>query len=248
MRIISMLVIPFLGTVLGSALVFFVKERINTSFEKIMNGIAAGIMLAASVWSLLIPAIEMQNNGSVFSSFSVAAGFLSGIIILMLLGKTVLKLPSVQKLGKNFAKTALLIFAVTIHNLPEGMASGVTFAGSDFITQGGAAALSVGLAIQNFPEGAIVSLPLKNAGVSKLKSFFCGVLSGIVEPLGALITVYVALKITAVLPLLFSFAAGAMFYVVVDELIPCSDGNETTTVTVSTALGFVLMMILDIAL
>lgn len=248
MRILSMLLIPLCGTVAGSTVVFFVKNSLNCRVKKLLNGFAAGVMLAASVWSLLIPAIEIQGADSSAAWLPVTAGFLAGIFLLMLLSRAVLRLNCFKKFDSGFAKTAMLIFAVTIHNFPEGMAAGVTFAGSDFISVGQAVALSLGLAVQNFPEGAIVSLPLRNAGFSKLKSFALGFLSGVVEPIGALLTVFLAAQLTALLPFLLSFAAGAMIYVVVDELIPDSGNGDSTLTTAGTAAGFVLMMILDVAL
>jgi len=248
MRILSMLLIPLLGTAAGSAVVFFVKNSLDGSVQKILNGFAAGIMLAASVWSLLIPAIEIQGADSPLAWVSVTVGFLGGVFFLMLMSKAVQRFHFTEKFGKGFAKTALLIFAVTIHNFPEGMAAGVTFAGADYITEGQALALSVGLAVQNFPEGAIVSLPLKNVGLTKFKSFLFGVLSGVVEPVGALLTVFLASQLNSLLPFLLAFAAGAMVFVVVDELIPDRREEEANLVTSSAAVGFALMMILDIAL
>ena len=218
------LLIPFLGTTLGSAMVFLMKDKINLKLEKILLGFASGVMIAASVWSLdsIIPHLHLKSEEP------------EGI-------KTKLK------------KITMMVLAVTLHNIPEGMAVGVIFAGAMIgntgITMAGAFALSIGIAIQNFPEGAIISMPLKAEGVSKTKAFALGTLSGIVEPIAAIITILLTNLIVPVLPYLLSFAAGAMIYVVVEELIPESqDGNHSNLATIGVAIGFVIMMILDIAL
>lgn len=252
---ILVLLIPFLGTALGSAMVFFMKKQMNRKLEKLLLGFAAGVMIAASVWSLLIPALDMarEQGGSVW--IPAAAGFLLGIAFLLILDSVVphLHIDSEKPEGVKSAlqKTTMLVLAVTLHNLPEGMAVGVTFAGAKMgdtgITMAGALALAVGIAIQNFPEGAIISMPLRSAGASRGKAFLYGTLSGIVEPIGAILTIVLAKQIVPVLPYLLAFAAGAMIYVVVEELIPESQSGEHTNIgTIGVAVGFVLMMVLDV--
>lgn len=244
------ILIPFLGTSLGSALVFLLKNKISDYIQKILLGFSAGVMMAASVWSLLIPSINMTNIEAKW--LPAVTGFMIGIIILMIIDKKVENLEFNYDNGKN-KSTAMLVIAVTLHNIPEGMAVGVIFAGlmagSVGVTMAGAFALSLGIAIQNIPEGAIISMPLKGSGISKLKSFLGGVLSGIVEPIGALITVLLTGIIVPALPYLLSFAAGAMIYVVVAELIPqMNDGEYKNIGIISLAIGFSVMMILDVAL
>ena len=259
MKIFLGIIFPFLGTTLGSMMVFLLKDKINEKIQKILIGFAAGVMIAASVWSLIIPAIEESSHLGSFSWFPAALGFLLGIGFLLLLDSLVPHLhlnsqePEGVKTKKKINKTTMFIFAVTLHNIPEGMAVGVVLAGAlagDIVlTMAGALALSIGIAIQNFPEGAIISMPLKSEGFSKRKSFLYGVLSGIVEPLAALLTLLFASYITPILPYLLSFAAGAMIYVVVDELIPESQsGEHSNLATIAVAIGFTLMMILDISL
>lgn len=253
--VLGILLVPFLGTSLGSAMVFFMKKNMNRRLEKLLLGFAAGVMIAASVWSLLLPAIDMaaEAGGSVW--LPAAAGFLLGVGFLLLLDSVVphLHMDSEKPEGvqSDFQKTTMLALAVTLHNLPEGMAVGVTVAGAMMgntgITMAGAFALAVGIAIQNFPEGAIISMPLRSAGASGGKAFLYGVLSGVVEPIGAAVTILLAEHVVPVLPYLLAFAAGAMIYVVVDELIPESQSGENDNIgTIGAALGFVLMMVLDV--
>lgn len=257
MKNFIILMIPFLGTALGSAMVFFMKKEMNQKLEKLLLGFASGVMLAASVWSLLIPSIEMSEEQGGLKWLPASAGFLLGMGFLLLLDSFVphLHIDSEKPEGvkSGFGKTTMLILAVTLHNLPEGMAVGVTFAGAALghtgITMAAALVLSLGIAIQNFPEGAIISMPLRGTGVSRRKAFLYGVLSGVVEPIGSVLTILLASQIMPVLPYLLAFAAGAMIYVVVEELIPEAQAGEHTNIgTVGVAIGFALMMVLDIAL
>lgn len=249
------LLIPFVGTTLGSAMSFFLKKEINHKLQKLLLGFASGVMIAASVWSLLIPALDMTTSS--IKWMPAAIGFLLGIVFLLLLDNIIphLHLNSDEPEGpkKNLKKTTMLTLAVTLHNIPEGMAVGVVFAGllsqETVISLAGALALTIGIAIQNFPEGAIISMPLRSAGASKLKSFAYGTLSGIVEPLAAFVTILLTSLVVPILPYLLAFAAGAMIYVVVEELIPESQiGKHSNIGTIGVAIGFVLMMILDVAL
>lgn len=248
--------IPFLGTTLGSACVFFMKDKMNDRIQKILLGFASGVMIAASVWSLLIPSIDMSNRYGKFSFLPAAIGFLLGIFFLLFLDHTIPHMhldEQVEGKKAHLQRTTMLILAVTIHNFPEGMAVGVVFAGALLghgdVSIAGAIALSLGIAIQNFPEGAIISMPLKSEGVSKGKAFWYGTLSGIVEPIGAILTIVLSQFFIPVLPYLLSFAAGAMVYVVVEELIPeGSHGKHSNLATIGFAIGFVIMMILDVAL
>jgi len=251
------LLIPLAGTVLGAAMVFFLKGEMKPKIQKALLGFASGVMIAASVWSLLIPAINMtaERGGIIWLPCSV--GFLLGIGFLLLLDIIIphLHMNSGNPEGRksNFGKSLMLVLAVTLHNIPEGMAVGVVFAGfianSTTITAAGAFALAIGIAIQNFPEGAIISMPLLGTGISKRRAFSYGVLSGIVEPIGAILTIILTSLVTPVLPYILSFAAGAMFYVVVEELIPeAQSGTHSNIGTIGAAAGFTLMMILDIAL
>lgn len=251
------LLIPFIGTALGSAMVFFLRNELNPFLQRALSGFAAGVMIAASVWSLLIPAIEMTENDGGVSWIPASVGFLIGIGFLLLLDTIIphLHINSNIPEGKasKLEKSTMLVLAVTLHNIPEGMAVGVVFAGvlagNVAVSTAGAFALAIGIAIQNFPEGAIISMPLIGSGISKKKAFSYGVFSGIVEPIGSIITILLTSVITSVLPYILSFAAGAMIYVVVEELIPESQTGEHSNVgTISVAIGFVLMMILDIAL
>ena len=245
--------LPFLGTAAGSFSVFFMKNTLSRKTEKLLTGFASGVMIAASVWSLLIPAIEM-NSGSPLAWAEAAAGFIAGIVVLMLLKKLVsAKESAITDSESAFSKMLLLFLAITVHNFPEGMAVGVMLAalieGVPGITASQVISLAVGIAVQNFPEGAIISMPLKSRGVSKQKAFAAGVLSGTVEPLGVLLTLLLADIARGILPFLLSFAAGAMVHVVVDELIPDSrNESEKNTVTAGFAAGFTLMMVLDVAL
>lgn len=251
------LLIPFLGTSIGSAMVFFMKNTINRRIEKVLLGFAAGVMMSASVWSLIVPAIDMTEAQGKIGWVPAAIGFLLGIIFLLILDSIIphlhLKSKKPEGLKAKLKNATMMVLAVTLHNIPEGMALGVTFAGAlignQEMTIAGALALSVGIAIQNFPEGAIVSMPLKSEGISKGKAFLYGTLSGIVEPIAAIITIFLTNLVVPILPYLLAFAAGAMIYVVVEELIPeAQEGEHTNIATIGVALGFVLMMILDIAL
>lgn len=251
------IMIPFVGTALGSAMVFFMKKEMNKKLEKMLLGFAAGVMIAASVWSLLIPAIEMAEQKGGISWMPPAVGFLLGMGFLLLLDTLTPHLHYTDEkpegIPAQLKKTTMLVLAVTLHNIPEGMAVGVTFAGvlseNTMMTLTGAFALSVGIAIQNFPEGAIISMPLKSQGLSRKRAFFYGAMSGIVEPIAALITILLTGLVVPLLPYLLSFAAGAMIYVVVEELIPEAQAGEHSNIsTVGVAVGFVLMMILDVAL
>ena len=257
MQIFLGLAIPFLGTTLGAAMVFLMKEEMNKKVEKILLGFASGVMIAASVWSLLIPSIEMAETQGKVAWIPAAIGFLLGIVFLLVLDSVVphmhLESENPEGMKSKLKKTTMMVFAVTLHNIPEGMAVGVTFAGAlaqnAGITMAGAFALAVGIAIQNFPEGAIISMPLKSEGVSKPRAFLYGTLSGIVEPIGALITIILTNAVVPILPYLLSFAAGAMIYVVVEELIPESQAGEHSNIgTIGVAIGFTIMMILDVAL
>ena len=251
------LLIPFLGTTLGSACVFFMKKELNPFVQKGFLGFAAGVMVAASVWSLLIPAMDMSARMGEFAFAPATFGFLVGIGFLLFMDRHVphLHLDSEENEEPkcNLKKTTMLVLAVTLHNIPEGLSAGAVFAGalsgSETVTMAGAFALAIGIAIQNFPEGAIISMPLCSEGMSKKKAFICGVLSGVVEPVGGFITILIAGIITPVLPYLLSFAAGAMMYVVIEELIPESQNGEHSNIgTIGAAVGFALMMVLDIAL
>lgn len=251
------ILIPFIGTTLGSSLVFFMKNKINDKIQKFLLGFAAGVMIAASVWSLLLPSMNMAKEQGIVEWIPACVGFLLGILFLLLLDIIIphLHVSSTKPEGlkSNFKKTTMFFLAVTLHNIPEGMAAGVVFAGVLLDNVGlsfaGALALSIGIAIQNFPEGAIISMPLKAEGFSKPKAFFYGVLSGIVEPIAALITILLTNLVVPILPYLLSFAAGAMIYAVVEELIPESQqGKHTNLGTIGVALGFVVMIVLDTAL
>jgi len=251
------LLIPFLGTSLGSAMVFLMKDKLNQKVQKLLLGFASGVMIAASIWSLIIPSINMAEEQRIIAWIPAAIGFLLGVVFLLTLDSLIphLHLGSQKPEGvkSKLKKTTMMVFAVTLHNIPEGMAVGVTFAGALLgntgITIAGAFALAIGIAIQNFPEGAIISMPLKSEGMPKLKSFLYGILSGIVEPIAAVITILLTGIITPILPYLLSFAAGAMIYVVVEELIPESQEGEHSNIgTIGVAIGFVIMMILDVSL
>ena len=250
------LLIPFLGTALGSALVFFMKKELNSRIQKILSGFAAGIMVAASIWSLLIPSMEMSADRGKLAFIPAVVGFCFGMIFLLILDKTIphMHLDETQEgIKTNLQKTTMMVLAVTLHNIPEGMAVGILYAGwasgSAQITEAGALSLALGIAIQNFPEGAIISMPLHSKGLSKGKACWYGVLSGIVEPIAGLITILLASLVLPVLPYFLSFAAGAMLYVVVEELVPeMADGEHSDWGTVAFMLGFALMMILDVAL
>ena len=252
------LMIPFLGTSLGAACVFFMRgNQLNERVEKLLTEFAAGVMVAASIWSLLNPAMEQSALMGKLAFLPAAAGFWAGTLFLLLLDSVI---PHLHKFSEEnegpktkLQRTTMMVLAVTLHNLPEGMAVGVVYAallsGSTSITPAAAFALALGIAIQNFPEGAIISMPLKAEGVSRLRSFWYGVLSGAVEPVGAALTVLAARQVSVVLPYLLSFAAGAMMYVVVEELIPeMSEGKHSNLAPVMFSFGFTLMMALDVAL
>ncbi|MCM1495553.1 MAG: ZIP family metal transporter [Bacteroides sp.] len=251
------ILIPFLGTALGSACVLFMKNKLNPLVQRALTGFAAGVMVAASIWSLLVPAMEQSAAMGTWAFIPAVAGFWIGILFLLVLDRTVphLHMNSSKAEGpkSNLQKTTMLVLAVTLHNLPEGMAVGVVYAGwlsgNAGITAMGALALSLGIAIQNFPEGAIISMPLRAEGVSKGRAFLYGTLSGAVEPVGAVLTILAAGYVVPFLPYLLSFAAGAMVYVVVEELIPeMSEGTHSNLGTVLFAAGFTVMMALDVAL
>ena len=251
------LIIPLLGTMLGSAFVFFMKDEMPDRVQKTMLGFASGVMVAASVWSLLIPAMEMEEAKGAWSVLPASVGFLLGIGFLLLIDDLTphLHLGNSQPEGprSRLSRTAMLALAVTIHNLPEGMAVGVVFAGAESgvsnISLASAVAVSLGIAIQNVPEGAIISMPMRAEGNSRWRSFWIGSLSGAVEPVGGLAVVLLASLLTPVLPYMLAFAAGAMFYVVVEELIPeASSGRHTNLSTIGFAVGFVLMMVLDVVM
>ena len=251
------ILIPFLGTSLGAACVFFMRKALSESIQRALTGFAAGVMVAASIWSLLIPAIEQSSSMGSWSFVPAAAGFWAGVVFLLALDHIIphLHRNSKQTEGprSRLGRTTMMVLAVTLHNIPEGMAVGVVYAGylsgNAQITAAGALALSLGIAIQNFPEGAIISMPLKAEGESKGKAFLGGVLSGAVEPVGAVLTLLAARLVIPALPYFLSFAAGAMLYVVVEELIPeMSQGKHSNIGTIFFAVGFSIMMTLDVAL
>ena len=251
------LMIPFAGTALGSACVFFMKKDFGPNVQKALTGFAAGVMVAASIWSLIIPAMEQTENLGRLSFLPAFAGFWLGILFLLLLDTVIphLHLNADKNEGPRarLKKTTMMVLAVTLHNIPEGMAVGVVYAaflsGNTQIAAGGALALSLGIAIQNFPEGAVISMPLCDEGKSKGKAFVLGVLSGAVEPAGALLTILLAGLIVPAMPYLLSFAAGAMIYVVVEELIPeMSSGEHSNIGVIMFSVGFTIMMALDVAL
>ena len=257
MELVSGLLIPFAGTTLGAAMVFLMRNKMNKKVEKLLLGFVSGVMIAASIWSLILPAIEMSEEQGKIAWLPATIGFMFGIIFLLVLDSVIphLHLHNEKPEGvkAKLKNTTMLVLAVTLHNIPEGMAVGVTFAGALIgnagITMAGAFALAIGIAIQNFPEGAIISMPLKAEGVSKPKAFILGTLSGIVEPIGAIITILLTKSVVPILPYVLAFAAGAMIYVVVEELIPESqDGEHSNIGTIGVAIGFVVMMILDVAL
>jgi len=249
--------IPFLGTTLGSACVFFMKKTLHQSVQRALTGFAAGVMVAASIWSLLIPAMEQSAALGQLAFLPAVVGFWLGVLFLLALDSVIPHLHAgadrPEGLNSGFSRTTMLVLAVTLHNIPEGMAVGVVYAGwrtgQAQITATAALALSLGIAIQNFPEGAIISMPLKAEGMSRPRAFWAGAVSGAVEPIGALFTIWAAGLVVPALPYLLSFAAGAMLYVVVEELIPeMSQGRHSNLGTVCFAVGFSLMMALDVAL
>ena len=256
-KVIIGVILPFVGTTLGAGTIFFLKDSMGARLQKSLLGFASGVMLAASVWSLLIPSIEMSEANGGLAWLPAVVGFLAGMGFLLLLDSVIphLHLNDERPEGKpsSLEKSFMLVLAVTLHNIPEGMAVGVVLAGilegSTVITSAGALALSIGIAIQNFPEGAVISAPLVSNGLSKKKAFLYGTMSGIVEPAGAVLTILLTSFVTPVLPYILAFAAGAMVYVVVEELIPESQSGEHSNIgTVGVALGFALMMVLDVTL
>ena len=251
------LLLPFLGTMLGSAFVFFMKDAMSVRLQKSLLGFASGVMVAASIWSLLIPSMDMGADSGKWSVLPAAIGFLLGMGFLLLIDELTPHLhigtDKPEGMRSHLSKTAMLALAVTIHNLPEGMAVGVVFAGADVgaahLSLASAVAVSLGIAIQNIPEGAIISMPMRSAGNSRWRSFLIGTLSGAVEPIGAVAVLLLSSLLMPVLPYMLSFAAGAMFYVVVEELIPeASAGRHSNLSTIGFAIGFVLMMVLDVVM
>lgn len=251
------LLIPLFGTMLGSAFVFFIKDEMSVRLQKSLLGFASGVMVAASVWSLLIPSMEMEIYNGKWNVMPAAIGFLLGMLFLLLIDELTPHLhigtDKPEGMKSHLSKTAMLALAVTIHNLPEGMAVGIVFAGAEngatHISIASAAAVSLGIAIQNIPEGAIISMPMRAAGNSRWRSFLIGSLSGAVEPIGAVAVILLASLLLPVLPYMLAFAAGAMFYVVVEELIPeASNGQHSNLSTIGFAVGFVLMMVLDVVM
>lgn len=249
--------IPFVGTASGAGTVFFVRNELSPSANKALNGFAGGVMMAASIWSLIIPSMNMSENMGKFAFIPSLIGFWLGILFLWILDKTIPHLHSMAEQAEGpssrLHRTTMLVLAVVLHNIPEGMAVGVLFAaileGTEGITLASAFALSIGIALQNFPEGAIISLPLKAEGLSKAKSFYYGVLSGLVEVVASLITIFMHSIVAALLPYLLSFAAGAMVYVIVEDLIPeTAIGEHSNLGVMFFSFGFTLMMVLDVAL
>lgn len=255
--VITGLLIPFVGTAAGSACVFFLKKDLKDNVQKALSGFASGVMVAASIWSLIVPAIEQSEGMGRFAFLPAFIGFWAGILFLLLLDHIIPHLHAsinqTEGPKSKLTRTVMLVLAVTLHNIPEGMAVGVVYAGlmsgSANITTGAALALALGIAIQNFPEGAIISMPLFAEGKSKKKSFVLGLLSGAVEPVFGGLTVLIASLVVPAMPYLLTFAAGAMLYVVVEELIPeMSQGKHTNIGVIAFALGFSIMMALDVAL
>ena len=256
-EVLMALILPFAGTVLGAGFVFFLKGAMNRNLQRILTGFASGVMVAASIWSLIIPAMDQSEHLGKLAFLPAFIGVWGGFLFLLLLDKLIphLHLGSDCPEGMpcNLGKSAMMVFAVALHNLPEGMAVGVVVAGwlvgEAGISAAGALALALGIALQNLPEGAIISMPLKSGGMSRGKAFGYGVLSGVVEPIGAVVTILLADLIVPALPYFLSFSAGAMLYVVVEELIPeMSEGEHSNLGTVFFAVGFTLMMMLDVAL
>lgn len=256
-EVLTGLLLPFLGTALGSACVFFMKHSLSKQIQRALTGFAAGVMTAASIWSLIIPAMEMSENKGKLAFLPAVIGFWCGILFLLLLDSVIphlhMNAEKAEGVPSRLARTTMMVLAVTLHNIPEGMAVGIVYAGfvsgSSDMTAGGAFALALGIAIQNFPEGAIISMPLHAEGKSKGKAFADGVLSGIVEPIGAALTILFAGLFLPAMPYLLSFAAGAMIYVVVEELIPeMSEGEHSNIGVIMFSVGFTLMMTLDVAL
>ncbi|MBP5519649.1 MAG: ZIP family metal transporter [Treponema sp.] len=250
------LLIPFLGTSLGSALVFFMKKELNRKVQKMLSGFAAGVMVAASIWSLLIPSMDMSEGMGRLAFIPAVVGFCFGMLFLLLLDIVIPHMHidnTIEGPKSKLKNTTMMVLAVTLHNIPEGMAVGILYAGwasgSVQITQAGALSLALGIAIQNFPEGAIISMPLRSQGLSKAKACWFGILSGIVEPIAGFITILISSMVISVLPYFLSFAAGAMIYVVIEELVPeMAEGKHSNWGTILFMIGFALMMMLDVAL
>ena len=243
------ILIPFAGTSLGSSFVFFLKNKLSQILQQLIIGFASGVMVAASIWSLILPSVEMAENQDIISWIPASVGLLFGIIFLIVINK----LSERMRSKHNNQELNMLIFSVTLHNIPEGMAVGVCFSGflsgNSGISLLAAMLLSIGIAIQNIPEGAIISMPLKMNGIGRAKSFIYGVLSGIVEPVAAIITLLLTNIVVPLLPYLLSFAAGAMIFVVFEELIPeMHNGKKSSIGIIGVTIGFLIMMILDIAL
>ena len=256
-EIISAVFLPFLGTVIGSGFVFFLKGEMSRRLQRSLMGFAAGVMVAASVWSLIIPAMHQSEHMGKLAFLPAFIGVWGGFLFLLVLDHIIPHLhmnsDSPEGMKSNLGKNTMMVFAVALHNLPEGMAVGVVVAGwltgNETVSAAAAMALSLGIALQNLPEGAIISMPLKSNGMKSGKAFTYGALSGAVEPLGAILTILLATFVTPILPYMLSFAAGAMLYVVVEELIPeMSEGEHSNIGTVFFAVGFSLMMVLDVAL
>ena len=256
-ELITGLLLPFLGTASGSGCVFFMKQSLSRGVQRALTGFAAGVMTAASIWSLIIPAMDMADGMGKLAFLPAVVGFWLGILFLLLLDSLIphlhMNADKAEGLPSKLARTTMMLLAVTLHNIPEGMAVGIVYAGllsgSSDMTAGGALALALGIAIQNFPEGAIISMPLHAEGKSKGKAFADGVLSGAVEPVGAILTIISARLFLPIMPYLLSFAAGAMIYVVVEELIPeMSEGEHSDIGVILFSVGFTLMMILDVSL
>ncbi|MCR5460705.1 MAG: ZIP family metal transporter [Acetatifactor sp.] len=257
MKVLIGIMIPFAGTAFGAACVFLLRNELKKGVQRALTGFASGVMVAASIWSLLVPAMDQSRGLGKLSFLPACAGFWMGILFLLFLDSVIPHLhmyaEKAEGIRSGFQKTTMMVLAVTLHNIPEGMAVGVVYAGmlsgSTSITAGGALALALGIAIQNFPEGAIISMPLCAEGKSKGKAFLDGVLSGAVEPIGAALTILAVGFVVPAMPYLLSFAAGAMIYVVVEELIPeMSSGEHSNIGVIMFALGFTLMMALDVAL
>ena len=256
-EIITGLALPFAGTALGAACVLFMKQQLGKGVQRALTGFASGVMVAASIWSLLIPAMQQSADKGKLSFLPAVIGFWCGVLFLLLLDSIIPHLhmgaDKAEGLPSRLGRSAMMVLAVTLHNIPEGMAVGIVYAGflsgSAEVTSGGAFALALGIAIQNFPEGAIISMPLYAGGTSKGKAFAGGFLSGAVEPVGALLTILFANRLLPIMPYLLSFAAGAMIYVIVEELIPeMSEGEHSNIGVIMFSVGFTLMMILDVAL
>ena len=257
MQIITTVGLPFVGTMLGAACVFFMKGKMNRTVQRILTGFAGGVMVAASIWSLIIPAMEQSEHMGKLAFLPAFIGVWGGFLFLLLLDQLIPHLHINSKCPEgapcNLGKSTMMVLAVALHNLPEGMAVGVVVAGwlggNESISAAAALALSLGIALQNLPEGAIISMPLASGGMKRGRAFGYGVASGIVEPVGAVLTILLAEMMVPILPYLLSFSAGAMLYVVVEELIPeMSEGEHSNVGTIFFAVGFTLMMMLDVAL